>query len=106
MGVKWILILAVVSSFSGAPAFAEDVKDGGGWTDENCLQLYSLAEKIMKSRQNGVPMPDVISVFDGNKTMRAITMLAYDEPRYSTEPMKQRTIQVFADSIYAECLKQ
>lgn len=100
MSGKWILILSVFWAFLGAPAFAENL------TDEECLRLYSLSELIMKSRQNGVPMPDVVKIFDGIETMRALVIVAYDEPRYGTDEMQARTIQEFADSVYARCLKQ
>lgn len=64
-----------------------------------CEQFGELAESIMKSRQTGVPLSSLMNVIkdtpetDGNEIFRNMIVMAYDEPRYSSDNMQRRAIE-------------
>jgi len=72
---------------------------------QTCKNMHKLAKNIMDSRQQGMAMPDIIETVDGNPLFEYFIESAYDMPRYSTDEMQQRSIEDFANSIYAECWK-
>ena len=77
---------------------------------ELCEAYSSLAETIMTSRQNGTDMSALIKIVlnQSEGTDQAALLLvkaAYKEHRYSTESIKQRTIQDFKNQVFLACYK-
>ena len=76
-----------------------------------CEAVDRLAKSIMEARQSGAALSDMLKVLDGpnNKTtgpfVRAVVMEAFEQPRYSTESMQQKTITEFANQQMLMCVK-
>lgn len=60
-----------------------------------CTIIGNLSESIMKARQNGVSMSDIMNMPSATSLGKAMTIDAFKEPRYSTEEFKQRAITDF-----------
>lgn len=64
-----------------------------------CEQFGELAESIMKSRQTGVPLSSLMNVIkdtpeaNDNEIFRNMIVMAYDNPRYSSDNMQRRAIE-------------
>lgn len=76
-----------------------------------CNSISSLAETIMKQRQNGAPMSEMMRIAGEaggaiGKVGEELVIMAYDKPRYTTENYQQRVIEDFRDSAHLECVKQ
>lgn len=81
-------------------------------TDEACANVGHAAEAVMKARQNGVALQQVLDTMnksqfsdDSTKAMRAMIMMAYDRPRFNTEENKQNAINDFRDQVQLFCMK-
>ena len=77
-----------------------------------CKQVHGLAKIIMEARQAGVALPEMIKIAMSNENSEAmrslnktLTLAAYEEPQYSTEKMKAKTVTKFANTISLECYK-
>ena len=73
-----------------------------------CKDMHDVSVMIMEARHAGVPVTTSIDNLEkyGFEFMAGIALLAYDEPRYSTESMKQKSVTEFGNMIYVECKKQ
>lgn len=73
---------------------------------ETCQSYYGFAESVMKSRQSGVPMPEVINLIPNDAgILISIARSAYRQPRMNVEENQQWYITDFANDVYAECLE-
>lgn len=72
-----------------------------------CQQFEKMAELIMKSRQAGISMSEVMGVskISEIELARKMVIAAYESPRYQTEEMKQRAIEEFKNEAYLQCIK-
>lgn len=98
--MKKTVLMALVFAFMSIPAAAAD-----NWK-ETCSMVSKLAEIVMKARQSGKAMSEVIKAAEGNEAYESVIILAYDKPRYGTAPMQQRTIEEFRDDAYVQCAKK
>ena len=62
----------------------------------------------MTGRQNGVPLTKMMEVANSdneqaNDLTRKIILAAYEQPSYSTDEIKQRTITDFANDVALVC---
>lgn len=78
--------------------------------DDSCSQFYGLGETIMKSRQNGVPLPTMMGVVNeadkGLKdVLKDVVVNAYSQPRYNSKDLQIKVINEFANDLYVQCLK-
>ncbi len=74
-----------------------------------CGSFYGIAETVMRVRQSGAPMPDLIGSVDGSyaqERLEAIIIMAYDEPRYDTPQYRRSAVGDFADDMYRRCLRE
>lgn len=76
-----------------------------------CTQLAALGKKVMQARQSGVAMADMVKLaHESDQVLRPIfvemTKLAYDQPAYHTEQMKDRAISDFHDFNFKLCYGQ
>lgn len=99
-----ILLLALSCGFSANAATA--TKE----TLEKCTNISKLAETVMKKRQEGVAMSDLMKVAnDGaepNQFLVGMITAAYEESRYNGEEMKQRKVEDFRDQFYLGCVQR
>lgn len=104
MKLRRVAVLALCAGAMAKPAIAIT-------NDEACAQMASTAESIMRARQNGIAMQKVLEVASGSKSaavkdgFRTIIMMAYDQPRFSTQENKQRAIDDFRDEMQLYCMK-
>lgn len=99
------LLLATVLTLSATTSQASSSPDF-----ELCEAYSSLAETIMTSRQNGTDMSALIKIVlnqseDTSQAALLLVKAAYKEHRYSTESIKQRTIQDFKNQAFLACYK-
>lgn len=98
-----IIVSAIIfSSCQLQPAFAAD--------KEFCLTQLELAETIMKARQAGVSIKDVLNFNketskEVKEHLTILTEYAYTKPRFSTEEYKRKAIVEFGTEIYNICRK-
>lgn len=75
--------------------------------DENsiCAANGMLAETIMRGRQAGKPISEVLTIVQDNTYEKAMTMMAYEEPAWSTFESKERAEREFRIKIELDCYK-
>ena len=83
-----------------APATAQEMTP-----DELCATFATYAEVVMKARQGGVPLGQMLDTINGEPLLRNLVMVAYDQPRFSTETYQQEAIDVFRDNVHLGCLQ-
>lgn len=86
-------------------AFVAAVEATAAEPIEICQTYYEFGENVMKSRQSGVPMPELIAVVEGEELLVNVIRAAYRQPRMNVEENQQRYITDFANDVYAECLQ-
>ncbi|GAB2507315.1 hypothetical protein [Microbulbifer agarilyticus] len=97
------LIVAAALSASAIGVQAEEpVK-----ATDRCKAWSQMAEKVMKGRQLGAPMSAFMEAAeeDGSELMKKIVVMAYEQPRYSTEQNQVRAADEFRDEFYLMCIK-
>lgn len=88
------LILAVALMMS-APTMAERA---------DCNDMAELAESIMTSRQQGIPITKLLGALKDD-TFKGMVTVAYEQPRWHTKASQQRAITEFANEVYLICDK-
>jgi len=75
-----------------------------------CEKLYELAGIIMKQRQNGASIVDMMRTANEAgplaPMMRTMVTLAYKVPYYETSEFKRSAIKEFSERYYLECVDQ
>lgn len=71
----------------------------------NCKKYSSMATELMKARQSGVALADVMAATQGDPDIQGIVMTAYEQPRMRLEENQQRVIVDFANEVYLACAK-
>ena len=76
-----------------------------------CKSHTEFAERVMTFRQEGVSIAEMIELSkdEGNDVreyVESLILTAYEQPRYSTERIKQETIENFRDEAYLACAKR
>ena len=100
---KLLIALAITLPFS---VQAKEVSVGL----EFCKPIHSLAETIMKQRQDGAPMVEMLEIINSSDNEATkpvvITMIeeAYDTPRYHTPENQIRAIQDFGNDTFKICM--
>lgn len=77
---------------------------------EICESYARYAELVMELRQIGAPLSNILAPLGSDSStekevMREIVLLAYEEPRYTTEAVQKREIQDFRNRIHVNCLR-
>jgi hypothetical protein len=109
--IKKILLAVVISATMTAPMYAQASESG--IDDSVCRSVMELSRQMMKNRQVGVPVTDMMDVFVNDPStdakhknlMMEIVMRAYDAPRYSTAEYQDKAADEFANSYYLDCMK-
>lgn len=71
---------------------------------ELCASQAGRAEQIMKARQLGIPMSDVMGILLDNQVWREMVIEAYRINRYDIESIQRRITEDFRDAQYLNCL--
>jgi len=77
----------------------------------SCKEVSDLASTMMECRQNGVPIAELLSYVDTKEmadirsSVTAIAIEAYEEPNWSTEEFKKKSVVEFGNRWYMLCLK-
>ena len=72
---------------------------------DQCKMTGDIAEMMMKARQVGVPMQEMMAVSQDNELRAAMVLDAYEVPRFTTEKFQKRQEQDFRDKWYMACYK-
>lgn len=70
-----------------------------------CGALAELGKKIMQARQAGISIEKIIEIFNDGDFGEALTIKAYNNPRYNTDNLQEKIISDFRDETYLECAK-
>jgi type II secretory pathway component PulL len=83
-----------------------------GQKEDPCLWASTIAEGVMKARQNDAPMVKAIAISnDANapeevkEVMRLMVIEAYESPGFSLESNKQKAVARFQNEWYLRCVK-
>ncbi|KFF48093.1 hypothetical protein GY26_15980 [Gammaproteobacteria bacterium MFB021] len=95
------VIFVAVAMSHGIPAMSDMTKSDR----KDCSNKSLIAEKIMESRQKGVPMREMMDIAGDDKLMQLMVTSAFDEPRFSTDKMQRKSITDFGNKIYGYCVE-
>jgi hypothetical protein len=70
-----------------------------------CTGLGSWAETMMKARQSGVSLSEVLTITGNDSARRQDVMSAYEYPRYASSEMQRRASQDFRNDIELKCFQ-
>lgn len=73
--------------------------------EQSCAETYELAEVVMKARQVGVKLPDMMEAVADDQMALFLIREAYAQPRFNVEENQTKEIQRFAEQYYLVCLK-
>ena len=62
---------------------------------DQCQDAGDLAEAVMTARQNGAPISQLMEIANGQEIIVKMVLMAYGEPRYSTDEFQSRAIEDF-----------
>lgn len=62
---------------------------------DQCQDAGDLAEAVMTARQNGAPISQLMEIANGQEIIVKMVLMAYGEPRYSTDQFQSRAIEDF-----------
>lgn len=108
--MRTLMLAAAALSLTPIPVLAQD--DDTSTADTICPSLESLAVTVMKAKQLGVKMSDLMKVLnDPNTTrvapiIRAMILDAYGEPNYSTEEFKATQRHEFSQRMVRACYEE
>jgi hypothetical protein len=68
-----------------------------------CEMLGGLAAQIMEARQVGVPLSDMMRISADSELIQALTISAYQSPRFSTDAYRQEAITDFRNEVEVMC---
>ena len=77
----------------------------GANAEGRCSKIGELAGNIMKTRQAGVDMSEVMNVAGDNKLLVAMTIAAFDTPAYQIDKNQKREISKFKNEWMLSCYK-
>ena len=72
---------------------------------ELCTGVSTLAESIMKNRQLGLPLTDMMKIMGTNELSAQLVIEAYDYPRLKIKKNQDNYIRDFADQAMLDCYK-
>lgn len=105
--MKTIIISGIMATLlMASPATAQATDDN---KDILCPPIGRMAEVIMRSRQNGVIMSDLLATISPDadpkikNLFRAIAIDAYKKSRYSTAEYQQTAIEDFRNDVESMC---
>lgn len=97
----WIVCVALM--FVAAVYSTESKADDNKPTLIHCESVEKSARMIMKGRQNGYPLVEMIKIFE-TKLGKDMVIAAYKKPRYSGDKYKKISMDDFANDYFLSCL--
>ena len=94
--MKQFITALILSALMATTAQAQDTE----W----CDGIYDDAETIMKGRQMGLDIRDMIKQAGDRQLYVDMIKLAYKQPKYSSETMRENVINEFTEGFYMACL--
>jgi len=100
---RWIFgVIATLGLAVASPAATA----GDDWM-ATCKSVSKMAEAIMKGRQAGGSMADMMAVDTGNETVtqmgRLLVMQAFKQPRFDSEEYQHKAVVDFSNNAYSMC---
>lgn len=96
-----ILFLGTILISAPGNSVATAIK--GITVGDYCTASARMASVVMKARQAGVSLPDVLGLCE-TVLCRAFALAAYKEPLFLTPEVQERTITEFENRAMLECL--
>lgn len=99
---KRAAVMAIAALTYAGPAFSGD--------HETCGLQSQLAEEIMRLRQEGIPMRDLIALskergfYDADTEV--MVRVAYDRPAAQSEEFKAKQKAEFGNAFYRDCINE
>lgn len=100
-GIAAAAVLAVL----GVPGTAPAEGDEATW-QEKCEVYEGLAETVMKKRQHGAAMSDLMEIAEDDRFLQRMIRMAYEQPRYNSEEYISKTVSEFSNNFYLACAKK
>ena len=72
---------------------------------ETCQTISELAGSVMEVRQSGASMVEVYKSMSGNELAIDMVVMAYDQPKFSTDKYRAESITSFSDQWFTVCIK-
>ena len=114
-GFSTMLVAAVMSSCSYAPAFAAPKEPSKGIKASKgiCEMNAELAESMMNLYQKGVPLRKILEIgqsIEGASPSdlaahRSLTLRMADTPVYNTKSYQERAVADFSNKVLMDCYK-
>ena len=73
--------------------------------DRYCTSHGKLSETIMRSRQAGVPLSEMLRIAKDDKLIRTVVMMAFNQPRMSTPENRAIMIEDFRAERELKCFE-
>lgn len=96
------LILALTIT---AASFTANAEAKSKSINEYCAEFSSMAERVMRGRQDGALMSKQYRDAKGNERMVLLVEWAYSTPIFNTEPYKRKAVTDFSNQVFLACIK-
>ncbi|QEI04672.1 hypothetical protein FXN63_01565 [Pigmentiphaga aceris] len=97
-----ILLTLLFTGLAASPVLAQTNS-----AHQACKDISHLAKELMKLRQVGAPMSQVMELTSSGSSIDEMSKLfvqrAYRLPQYSTEQSRERAVREFENEAYREC---
>ncbi|MDV2440211.1 hypothetical protein QR665_12130 [Acinetobacter gerneri] len=108
---KILLIGLIVSAIT--PSFAKPNQPVSTIQhEENCKKITSMAQVVMKARQNGSPILNMLAAAEKSskdeqsvKITKMMVEDAFSQPKYYSEEAKKDAVNEFSAKYYLGCMK-
>lgn len=95
-----LLVSALTGSAFSAPAI--------GASKNNCAEIADLAGSMMRNRQAGIDMSEMIAIVAKSgvgELVTPIVIAAYEQPRFDTPSYQKKAITDFKNEVMLACMK-
>lgn len=106
--VSAILLTTILTSCAAGPVHAQRFPY---IAMESCEEVSSVAEVIMKARQEGIPMKTQYNwaAKSGNTEFaewaKEMITIVYDSPKYTSKRYQDQAVSEFGSRVFVQCLK-
>jgi hypothetical protein len=119
--MKSLLVSLILAAAITGPAIAQGVKEADARNESAyegeskpdtkailvyCTSIGSLAAEIMRGRQSGVAMSEMMKVVQGKKVQEFLVFEAFKRSRYNTPRIVEDMIKDFRNSAELQCFEQ
>ena len=97
-------IISSIFLLFAQPLYAEIAETSETSPIERCMIAGEFATAIMRARQSGTPIADLIEIADGDDIIIALILFAYGQPRYGSQEYQQRAAEEFTSEVVVACM--